>query len=105
MASPKFDRRIMADMEARAARQEGRPYIPPERIARAMKQPTGWYYAESGDIVRALRCQECTRLGHICRPCRKRRYEARYTTPWWWSLVVLAGVLTLAAVVWWVIYG
>lgn len=32
-------------------------------------------------------CAACDRHGHICRPCRKERYEKRYPRPTPWPLI------------------
>lgn len=99
----------MAGAYIRRDPRVGVPYVPPERIARAVP---GLYYAadgKPGDIVPVVACRECARLGHICRPCRKARYYARqaagYTTPWWWAWAIFTAVIVIAAATYWVVYG
>lgn len=65
------------------------PLIDPEHMARAMGEPT--IAQMSGG------CAECERLGHICRPCRAKRYHDRNRrTP---SRVAIACILILAVLV------
>lgn len=68
-ATPWGDPRPTVEQGAKALRAIGRrvgvPPIAPERLARAMGERP------------VASCHDCRRLGHICRPCRKARYEAR----------------------------
>jgi hypothetical protein len=57
----------------------GGPVRPvPDAHLRALcdPRPTADEFADA--LRRAFGCGECRRLGHICRPCRKRAYEARH---------------------------
>jgi hypothetical protein len=108
------------------------PPIDPERLRRVFNEapafeprpidpapyrkgatPAAWptdvafYYAEGGqpgDVIRAIRCQQCATLGHICRPCRKRLYERRYPCGmrrafWGWALfIAMLALITAGAV-------
>lgn len=68
----------------------------PDRMARAM-----------GDGTAGVGCVDCDVLGHICRPCRKARYEARHEPVqshrgqalFWWAYLALlvAGVVVVAS--------
>lgn len=63
----------------RTVRGEGVAYIDPAELRRIYD--TTRLYNGGKD------CPMCQQLGHICRPCRRERYEARYPRPTPWPLI------------------